>query len=323
MTKKESKKKHHKITKLVSDKVSPIMDRRAMEKVMSDTGKLLSEHEFASVDEANEFLQDMLAQGGLLPTSNAHTPLEQAQELMYEAWDSFGKRRAQLARRALVISKDCADAYVLLAEETARSLNEAKDLYEQGVRAGEHALGSRVEEYVGHFWGIMETRPYMRARAGLAQCLWALGERQQAIEHYTDMLRLNPNDNQGIRYILANCLLEEGSDDALRKLLRRYEDDPAATWLYSRALWVFRREGENEKANACLEEALERNRFVPSYLLGKKRLPKRLPEYIGFGDENEAIAYAAEAMKVWQKTEGALEWLRINLSLKSVFNKYH
>jgi len=315
MSKKESKKKHHKSTKSVSDKVSHIGDRRAMEKIMSDVGKLLSEHEFASVDDANDFLQDMLAKGGPLPLP-AHTPLEQAQELMYEAWDSFGKRRVELARRALDISRDCADAYVLLAEKTARTLNEAKDLYEQGVRAGERALGSQFEEYVGHFWGIMETRPYMRARAGLAQCLWTLGKRQRSIEHYTDMLRLNPNDNQGIRYILATCLLEQGSDDALGKLLRQYKDDPAATWLYSRALWMFRQEGATEKANVWLKESLERNRFVPSYLLGKKRLPKRLPEYIGFGDENEAIAYAAEAMKVWQKTEGALEWLRRHLSFK-------
>jgi len=314
MSKKESKKKHHKSTKPVSDKVSPIVDRRAMEKIMSDIGKLLNEREFASVDEANDFLQEMLAKGGPPPSSPAYTPLEQAQELMYEAWDSFGKRRVELARRALDISKDCADAYVLLAEEIARSLGEAKDLYEQGVRAGERALGSQFEEYVGHFWGIMETRPYMRARAGLAQCLWLLGERQKAIEHYTDMLRLNPNDNQGIRYILATCLLEQGSDDALGKLLRQYKDDPAATWLYTRALWVYRREGASEKANACLKESLERNRFVPSYLLGEKRLPKNLPEYIGLGNENEAIAYAAEAMKVWQRTEGALEWLRRNLS---------
>jgi tetratricopeptide (TPR) repeat protein len=234
---------------------------------------------------------------------------------MYEAWNSLGKRRVELARRALEISKDCADAYVLLAEEGARSLNEAKDLYEQGVKAGERALGPQAfKEYVGHFWGVLETRPYMRARLGLAQCLWMLGARQQAIEHYTDMLHLNPNDNQGIRYILANCLLEEGSDEALGKLLEQYEDDAAATWLYTRALWMFRQEGASEKANACLKEALEENRFVPSYLLGRKRLPKRLPEYIGFGDENEAIAYAAEAIKVWQKTEGALQWLRRNLS---------
>lgn len=149
-----------------------------MEKVMSDIGRLLSEREFASVEEANAFLQKTLASGGP-PPSLPHTPLEEAQDLMHEAWGSTGKRRLELARRALEISKECADAYVLLAEEVARSLQEAKDLYEQGVKAGERALGSQAfEEEAGHFWGILETRPYMRARAGLACCLWLLGERQ-------------------------------------------------------------------------------------------------------------------------------------------------
>lgn len=83
------------------------------------------------------------------------------------------------------------------------------ELYEQGVEAGERALGSEAfEEWEGHFWGILETRPYMRARHGLALCLWEAGESKKAIEHYTEMLRLNPGDNQGIRYVLAGCLLE-------------------------------------------------------------------------------------------------------------------
>jgi len=59
----------------------------------------------------------------------------------------------------------------------------------------------------------------MRARAGLAQCLWELGKHKEAIEHYRDMLRLNPGDNQGIRYILAMCLIELGEIKALQELL--------------------------------------------------------------------------------------------------------
>ncbi len=59
---------------------------------------------------------------------------------MYEAWNAQGARRAQLARKALEISPDCADAYVLLAEEKARTLGEARDLFVQGVAAGERAL---------------------------------------------------------------------------------------------------------------------------------------------------------------------------------------
>jgi hypothetical protein len=65
---------------------------------------------------------------------------------------------------ALGISPLCADAYVLLAEE-AQSIEEARDLYAKGVEAGELALGPQgFEEYAGHFWDFLETRPYMRAR---------------------------------------------------------------------------------------------------------------------------------------------------------------
>ncbi|HEV2642619.1 MAG TPA: hypothetical protein VGT98_07930, partial [Candidatus Elarobacter sp.] len=65
------------------------------------------------------------------------------------------------------ISSDCADAYVLLAEETARTAGAARKLYEQGVAAGERALGPNYfRNEVGSFWGLLETRPYMRATPG-------------------------------------------------------------------------------------------------------------------------------------------------------------
>lgn len=44
-------------------------------------------------------------------------------------------------------------------------------------------------------------------RSGLAAALWRLGRHQEAIGHYQAMLKLNPNDNQGIRYVLAGYLL--------------------------------------------------------------------------------------------------------------------
>jgi tetratricopeptide (TPR) repeat protein len=280
--------------------------------MLQNIGKLLQEREFGSAEEANAYLQELLSSGGI-PAPVSLDSLERAQELMYDAWEASGPRRVKLARQALEISRDCADAYVLLAEE-ARSLAEAKDLYEQGVHAGERALGpAAFEENAGYFWGIIETRPYMRAREGLARCLWQLGERRQAIEHYTEMLRLNPGDNQGIRYVLANCLLRNGDDAALAKLLDQYKDDVMAEWLYTRALLAFRREGAGKKANAALKKALKENAFVPAYLLGKKRLPRQLPGYIGFGDENEAVSYAAGAIPNWQETPGAIDWLSSNL----------
>jgi hypothetical protein len=80
-------------------------------------------------------------------------------------------------------------------------LEEARELLERGVAAGERTLGRRVfQEDIGHFWLIFETRPYMRARAALAGTPWLLGRREQAVDHQRELLRLTPKDNQGLRY---------------------------------------------------------------------------------------------------------------------------
>ncbi len=123
------------------------------------------------------------------------------------------------------------------------------------------------------------------------------------------MLQLNPGDNQGLRYVLAQWLLETGGDAALGQLFEQYPDDAAAAWAYTRALWWFRQQGATETAMDALAEALSTNQFVPAYLLGRKRLPQRLPEYIGLGDDTEAIEYAAHNREVWRTTPGALDWL--------------
>jgi tetratricopeptide (TPR) repeat protein len=285
------------------------LDRRAMEKAMLDLTRLMEEQEFSSLEEANAFLQQFHNVRDLPASSRALSPLEQAQDKMYEAWNASGKKREKLAREALALCPDCADAYVLLAEETARTPEAAREFYEQGVQAGERALGPEVfAEAAGHFWGMLETRPYMRARAGLGEALWELGDKPQAIAHYQELLRLNPNDNQGLRYVLAGWLLETGDDAALGQLFKQYQDDAAAAWLYTRALWTFRQHGANKQARRVLADAFEQNRFVPIYLLGFKKMPARPPAYIGFGDDNEAIMYVGEYGLAWLETPGAIEW---------------
>jgi len=244
-----------------------------------------------------------------------HEPnnLTAAQDLIHEAFESKGRKRVDLAQRALAISADCADAYGILAEETARTLEAKRDLYAAGVAAGERALGKELfERDAGSFWGLIETRPYMRVRAGLANCQWLLGERDEAVAHYRDLLRLNPADNQGIRYTLARCLLTLGRDVEAETLLGDpdYEDDVSAGWVYARALLAFRQKGAGTPANEMLAEAQEMNPHVPPYLTGAKGLPTRIPELIGFGDESEAAACAAEQVEAWESTPGALEWLR-------------
>jgi len=265
----------------------PFFDRRSMEGMMRDKLRGL---------------------GATEETRDAN--LEHAQELMYRAFDSDNPaKRIALAHDALTISENCADAYVLLAEEEADTVNRALDLYQQGVAAGERALGDRFDAYVGHFWGMLETRPYMRARLGLANMLNRMNRWDEALGHYREMLRLNPNDNQGVRDLILDLLLQLQRDDEARELLKQYKDDWTAVWLYSRALLLFRKVGASAQAHKALADALEENPFVPDYLTAHKRVPNRLPEMISWGEESEAIAYAADHLNHWRVTPGAVEWL--------------
>jgi len=156
---------------------------------------------------------------------HASDPRYRAEDLVYEAWEAAGLRRAVLARKALALWPECADGYVLLAQ-AASSLEEARELLERGVAAGERAVGRRVfVEDAGDFWLIFETRPYMRARAALAATLWRLGRREEAVEHQRELLRLNPRDNQGLRYRQANWLLALESYDELEELFAAHAGD--------------------------------------------------------------------------------------------------
>ncbi len=238
------------------------------------------------------------------------SPLSRAQEIVYEAFRLDDRRQIELAREALEVCPDCADAYVLLGEHAA-DLDEAIELYQQGMAAGERALGQAIfQEHADKFWSIVETRPYMRARMRLAQCLWTAGRRDEAVEHFQDMLRLNPSDSQGVRWELAGCLLELGADDELQKLLQRYDQDDTATWAYTKTLLAFRRHGDSPEVIRSLMVAMGTNRHVPGYLVGNEPLPRRPPESFSPGESDEAVIYAAEFLTGWRATPGAISWLR-------------
>jgi len=242
----------------------------------------------------------------------AQAALDQAQDLIYDAWEAdTGARRIALAKQALATSPLCADAYVLLAEHAEIGSEGELELWRRGLEAGEAALGKKdFEEYAGLFWGVLETRPYLRARLGLAQALWRRGIRDEAIDHLRAMLQLNPNDNQGVRYVLAGYLAEAARDRDLALLLAEYEGDYSAAWTWTAALLAFRRNGAIEESDALLAEALASNRHVAPYLLGERRLPRHSPRYINPGQKDEAAYYVKEFSAGWTMTPGAIDWLR-------------
>ncbi len=284
-------------------------DRRAAERALLEVQRFAATQEFADISEMNAALQARFT--GSLDTipSTPSTPVERAQDLVYRAMDERGRRRIQLARKALDLSPDCADAYVLLAEECADPA-QTRDFYAQGVAAGERVLGATVFAEPGApFWADVRTRPYMRARFGLARSLEDLGQRDEALTHYRELLRLNPSDNQGARYAFLNALLLTGRDDEAGALLLQFGDEPSALWQYGWALWSFRREGDSPDSRRRLRAAFRSNRHLPGYLTGDTEWTDPAPQSYAMGSREEAVICVDELGDAWDATPGALEWL--------------
>lgn len=237
--------------------------------------------------------------------------LERAQNVMYRAFETNNPaKRIALAHEALDLSQNCADAWVMLAEEEADTVQRAYELYKQGVAAGARALGDEFQNLVGHFWGVLETRPYMRAKEGMARALWQMNHLDEALAQYREMLELNPNDNQGVRDVVVDLLLHMERYAELDSLLKQYKDDWSVVWRYTTALNEFRKYGASAKANKALEQAFEENPHVPAYLLGEVRVPKQIPDRIEWGGESEAQYYAGTHLNYWRRQPGAVDWLR-------------
>jgi len=287
-------------------------DQRSMEQDMANIQKILNEREFSGIQEMNEFLNKNFT-GKKVPEREPSTPLEKAQDIVYQAFEVRGRRQIIMARKALEICQDCTDAYVLLAEHVIE-VKEAYDLYQQGVLAGERALGEKFfKKESGNFWGIIETRPYMRARWGMAQSLEAMRKYKEATEHYQEMLKLNPQDNQGVRHVLLLCLLRTHQDEKVEVLLKENKEDKAlAIWSYVRALLSFRRKGNTAASRKHLDHAFSVNPHVAEYLLNEEDLPEGLPDGYSLGSKQEAVICADQLLDVWQETPGAIEWLDEN-----------
>jgi tetratricopeptide (TPR) repeat protein len=231
----------------------------------------------------------------------------QAQDLAYQAMDAYDDdTAADLASQALEIDPNCVDAFMILAELSCETQKELIEQMRIAVDIGKRGLGgeSFFKKNRGYFWGLLETRPYMRARAYLAELLVEVDRNDEAIEHYEALLKLNPNDNQGLRYPLLGCYFITDNLDGVHRLFKEYEDEGSAMFAWALVLERYL-SGDEKAATKALKEARKTNKHVEKYLTGKKQIPRNLPEYYGFGDESEAIVCVDELGAAWRRKRKA------------------
>lgn len=115
----------------------------------------------------------------------------------------------------------------------------------------------------------------------------------------------------GVRYELLMLYLLHHNFKAAERLFETYTENSASI-TYDRMVMEYVQHGITLKLSSYKKAALQANAFVPAYLYGKKKLPRHLPEYISFGDENEAIEYVGSHAELWFRPEmaGLVKWMR-------------
>ena len=245
-----------------------------------------------------------------------------AQDLIYDAWDEVEPaRQVALAMQALELWPDCADAFNTLAAATGSTVQKLA-YYNQAVQAGQRALGEEFladQHNVGHFWGILETRPYMRALAGVGHMSIKLRLFTRAEEIIRNMLYLNPGDNQGVRYLLLEILLEGKRYVEALEFIGRW-DDISPDFNYTRALLRFEKKGDYRYARTALQKAFEYNSHVPAYLCLRKRMHENESGTISMGGADEAEDYVQRHFRFWRRIPGALAWLELTAIGDGIIN---
>lgn len=271
---------------------------RAIDRIASDKG-------FESSDELQAFLNEHIVGRPLEEIARIagldSDPHEQAMALVAEADSVDSPEEAlKLAEKALEIDPGNIDARLIQVTIMSGTQDDAIAKVRRIIADTEEAFGPEfMAENKGHFWGIVETRPYMRARMELLDLLYEDERIDEAIAEAEIMLDLNPNDNQGVRDRLLPMYLEKSRLEDARRLLARYEKDYTAIHAFGSVIERFL-SGDLEGAVEALKEAHEINPHVLAYLSGRKKLSTSLPMTYSLGGKEEAhlciIAYVPVIM---------------------------
>ena len=202
------------------------------EKVLKQLNKFILNHveDYDSVDEAVEAFtklsNEASAKGETFVTGEMTNEEKATEELEKLEFAASEREYAAILERALKLDPDNLEARLFkLDPESLEFIHELKKLETLG-KAVMQKRGLDDEESIGNYWGIVETRAYLRIKALYADELQKRRMLTASVREYEDILRLNEADNMGIRYILMGiyCQLEQ-----MEKAKELYQRSPEAS----------------------------------------------------------------------------------------------
>jgi tetratricopeptide (TPR) repeat protein len=172
-----------------------------------------------------------------------------------------------------------------------------------------------LEAAIGHApaamlpWIVGANRPALRALVRRFGSSLGRDDRAAVIAAAEKLIRLNPDDNHGMRFDLVNEYLRAGANEAALALANAYPIDMAPETRFGRVLALLRlkRLAEAEEALRTARAALPK---TMRYLLaGRIKRPTLRDDSVTIGGDDQAWIYRDRMRAVWEATPGAMEWM--------------
>lgn len=178
------------------------------------------------------------------------------------------QKRVEYLNKALSLDPDSVDAKlglikVRMSEEPEEKLVAIASLMDKAAEPLKK--WGFFEQQRGYFWGLPETRPFMRVKQAYMDSLIDCGMISLAIEEGNEMIALNINDNLGIRYTLMHLYALTGDENAALELHKKYEYSDETQMLLPFSVLYYRL-GQFDNAEEYLKKLSVANKDTRKFL---------------------------------------------------------
>ena len=183
----------------------------------------------------------------------------------------------------------------------------ALDAHERALAIGEAAI---PDGYAGRIeWGWLENRPFLRAAHGVVLCQLALGRRREAVELIERMLIWNPEDNQGLRFIVGSQYLRLGDLEKARRIFEEQAEEYPPYWYELALARIMSRDWVG--AATALRRGFVENIYIGELLSGAMCLePLVFWHGSNLAEPEIADDYLQRLGDQWAQVENALAFAR-------------
>jgi len=251
---------------------------RESEKALKAMHQFLDENgaENMTIDEVNEVLQGFMSDyNDNLPERVTEKTAKTADDFLELAEEALTKAKAEkYIKRALELEPDNLDAIsasldMIEDDSTWEYYQKLSEAVQNGTKIMEKK-GFMNEDCIGEFWGILETRPYMRLLNRYADFLVETGMMTLAAREYEEMIRLSENDNLGVRYSLMHVYAFLEQEEPALELHKKYDSYEETQMLLPLSVLYFKR-GDLDTAEAYLKRLCTTNKDTKKFFRAIKK----------------------------------------------------